>query len=323
MKRNTFLQMLLCTVLLLPFVPAFAQQAAPQAFTNFHVRSELGSDGAPFSWNFRMRKGSPTGPVLYVFPPMGQPTTYLTKYKTFRPLFADPAVNVVVLSASLDEIWILTPEMQTELTDKIIPQIEREQLGLMDTSKTNRSVIGLSRGGFNAIQILLNKPSFFKRSLLLSPFISSFGFSASDDEIKPFAQRYAEWDAVPGLKEFNPQQYESNLNYSVDKFLMTQHIVRDVLANYGGEARFNMNNPFSKAQSIASTEGLGPMTIYANRRDEYSFAEGTERFTQILTSKGASIKLTINEEGEHMSEINDSQLIKKILNDFSASISEK
>lgn len=324
MKRNLFLKAVAASILLFS-TTTFAQAKKTETFVNFSVKSKIEREASPYSWNFRVRKGAPNGPLVYVFPPMGQPTTYITKYKAFKPLFQNPDINVVILTTSLDEPWALLRNMSDELVNEILPQVESSRLQLTSSLvERKRIALGLSRGGFNAIQILLNNPGFFENSVLLSPFIFSYSFNSTDEEMKTGGMKWAEANGLEFLKTENPKQYQINLEDNLRQYLFYQNIARSLMS--GGsigddaEINFDKNNPVNQAKALTSVNGLGPMIIYANRLDEYGFAEGTEKFTQILKEKGAKINLTINEEGDHLSEANNGQLLKEILNSLVESL---
>ncbi len=174
----------------------------------------------------------------------------------------------IVITVSFGPEWALIDNRRFKLRSYfkkvVIPTLEKKVGGLKDGE---RKLIGLSMGGFNALQVALKEPQLFTHVALLCPAISTLGPYDSKAEVKAYIRRT--W-AFPHLVD---RMLRTSRKLFVDEQDWRDHDPLRLIKSY---------HPKKKPKFFMSI-GL---------RDSFGFQEGSKKFQKLSKSKGSSIPLT-------------------------------
>ena len=162
--------------------------------------------------------------------------------------------NALVATTSVHDRAVPT----TEVNDYALPLIERE-LGI--AGRPDRHLLGLSLGGFNAIDIFGDSPAKFSSLALLCPAVV---------DINPFDKTQVDDFKKRNAAILDPGK--SNLALMIVQF------------TFQDEAHWNISNPMAKIRS--GVLAGKPAFVSIGSEDDYGFFEGTEHLSKELDAQG-------------------------------------
>ena len=190
----------LLVIFLVP--PVFASEDQPQVeFDRSYSCDQANLRGVRFNYCLRKTSRQNTKDIVYYFHGSGGNAD-----QWFRLYFMTMAMqrrwtyqgyDPMVITISFGPDWALIDNDRYKLLSYFknvaVPFLENKVGGLQ---KGKRKLIGLSMGGYNAIQVGLREPRMFTRIALLCPAISTIGPYDSDREVNAYIRRT---NACPSL----------------------------------------------------------------------------------------------------------------------------
>lgn len=254
-----------------------------------------GSEGK--IWTYTICKTEPvdTKHILYFFHGAGGDAhTWLTAYKKLRGEWAKSGrAHPVVVAVSFGPKWLLVPNdkaSERKLLDifwnDLIPHVESK----LPAPITRRDVIGHSMGGYNALQLALDRPRYFDNVVLLSPVILNLSPYAGAEEICEYAKRTGGYSYKQRLK-FLLTGCDSD-SLPINKILKTMRL-------------FIPDQDVWKKASILhnASQKIGAefprLYMSCGTKDAYGLHEGVRILTDIVKLNGGVVELHLL-EGGHM-----------------------
>ncbi len=183
-----------------------------------------------------------------------------------------------VVTISFGQIWLLGEKNRSDLSGKLdvvlketMPAIESRLGGAR--GRGNRFLLGVSMGGFNAIQLMTARPDLFNRVALGCPAISSVTPFSSKEEIQDYTTR----------THADPKRVELALRVG--------------LAHFPDLESGNHSWPFMGTEKI-NPKVAPKIYLEAVETDGYGFQEGDLFYGNQLLNRGLDLQLVYH-PGRH------------------------
>lgn len=183
-----------------------------------------------------------------------------------------------VVSLSFGKAWLVVPKNKKRVSglyefivDWAVPYIEEKIIGPV---RGKRTLLGVSMGGFNAIEIFARKSKFFKRLAVTCPAIATVSPYASRKEIKAYKER-------TGAKS--------------SKVFMALLISRSY---FGSEAEYEKNSPQAALENNFQPTTDNQVYLSTALTDHYGFQEGIRALKVWFQNHGTDITY-VEHEGWH------------------------
>ena len=231
------------------------------------------------SFKYCVRKNTESRAVLYYLHGlMGSSSSY----KRFivddiDPLWIKKGIPVPnIIAVSFGASWIMSDAtggqgIQKYFADTVQPYLEKE---FLFDSSFRRMIVGMSMGGFNAVQTFAKNPERYHRAAFLCP--------ALHDGINPFSSK-AEIDAF--IKRTGASRTLVNI---------TQKIGRD---EYADIEDWNQEGPMAVASRMAIVNF--PIYIGIGDADQFGFLEGANAFSDLMKTKSPQVDTYVIKDGGH------------------------
>ncbi len=181
----------------------------------------------------------------------------------------------IVVTISFGPVWFLTENGTSSMENKIQSIIDKAIPWIETTFKfqfRNRLMLGISMGGYNALQVLHNKPELFSKVALGCPAI-------------PTVSPYSPWESV---KEYIRRTSANPFN--IWKALKVSRMF------FPNEESWQKGNPLKFEKGIG--KHFPKIYIGAANKDEYGFQEGDLIFADKLKKEEREVTLSYF-EGKH------------------------
>jgi predicted esterase len=173
-----------------------------------------------------------------------------------------------VVTVSFGDIWLLAEKNTSKdsglfemFTREIMPAIESR----ISPSVGRRYLLGISMGGFNALQLALKKGELFEKAVILCPAIAGVSPHSTSDEISAYIKR----NKASGLRV-------------KAMFKIARHF-------YPDESSYRAADPLAVIQS-APLSTIPPLQISCGSADEFGFYEGASRFASLAQRAGVKVE---------------------------------
>lgn len=183
-----------------------------------------------------------------------------------------PAPTVITIS--FGKLWLLT-ERGASPDSGLFERFLNEAMPFVE-AKTGvprrRLLWGMSMGGFNAVQLLLKRPTLWTAGVLSCPAVTILSPSASPDQRRAFIERTrAQKSKVDWLFEQSRRAFSS------------------------AEA-WDRHDPLKLALSRTP---VPPLLIECGETDEWGFYEGAQRLSETLAEHGQKVRFETAPKGKH------------------------
>lgn len=243
----------------------------PLAQANEAPSNQCGKQSSPIPWEYCITHmpRSQSRTVAYYF--HGGPGSAREWFEANADIYSEwqrtDSEAPIVVAISFAPEWILTQKNASPLsglyqvfTEAVMPIVESNLLkGAVDS----RLLIGLSMGGYSAVQLLLRNPEKFQKVALLCPMLVNLSPDATDEEIKEFRAR----SRAP---EWNPTRL----------MRLMQKVIPDRVT-WGEES------PFELASKLLWKKSPN---VYLSYGEEDGFIDGIEEFAQIARTQKVSLE---------------------------------
>ena len=247
-------------------------------------------------WTYVIYKAEPvdTKRIIYFFHGAGGDVfTWLKAYSGFRDEWGKGgSAQPVVVAVSCGPKWIFVPDGDVEETSllnefwqEIVPHIESQLQG-----DVRRYAIGQSMGGYNVLQLALDRPQFFEKMVLFSPAIFNLSLYAEDKEIYAYVKRTGTCSFKQRVKFFLSGMDVHSL--AINKILQSRRVfIPDhkswEKASIFRNARYKIDPQFPS------------VFITCGDKDEYGLHEGAKILVDIINENGGHAEFYLL-DGKHM-----------------------
>lgn len=196
----------------------------------------------------------------------------------------NPGVTPTVISFSMgSETNIAQDGMPQILLQNILPHLEEK----LDFAPQVRLLAGMSIGGWNATQLMIEDQAYFEKSALVCP-------------------------AIMRIHPWSPyEEYQSYLQRTGANGILIQYLLYKMKSFFGDLETFKPFDIYEHAPEVLSS--LGPqLFVAANSRDNFGFQEGALDFVNMAKEKNMSVQWNLW-PGRHC-QLEDKQLL--VIADF-------
>ncbi len=270
----------------------------PETKENIRYQSYHFSDPIDWSYTIFCAKNCKQNEILYYLHGYsGNELTWLKAHKKIRKIWNKKKYTApIVVGITLGKKWLLFHKNSKQKSGflgifltRIIPEIEDK----IKRPINKRSILGISMGGLNALQLALYKPDYFSKIALVSP--PFMNLSPYDDQRK--VDKYIQKVRSTSLsfKEFikyyifKKDTIKKNIHYMINSFkdyIPTQEIWLREYPLHSFSRKVYRNFP--------------KIYLSCGKKDEYSFFEGTSLFFNIVKRKELFIKWSPLEGGHNV-----------------------
>lgn len=251
-----------------------------------------------FKYTVFLNKNVDTDHILFFFHGAGgDHLTWIGAGKKIRASWQKKGIKPpIVVGISLGPKWFLIQETSKNSTD-LLTVFKKEVLKVLEKQYgtfSQRSAIGISMGGFNLIQLILDQPELFSKVLLISPAIADLPPYASKEQIIKYVKRNNAFNWKQKLKSlFSGKVYTNNIDI--------------ILANWKNLVSDNEEwkeiDPFIRLQELSQLPG--EYIIVCGTRDIYGFYEGSMKLYKLIKEKTISSVFIPIVNGSHIINIPD------------------
>lgn len=240
--------------------------------------------GTTHKWSYTICKREPVDDsrVIYFFHGAGGDVfTWQNAFKENREESQRQGYShPVVISVSFGSKWIFVQDQYLEkqgflsvFWQEVVPHVESKLSG----SIVRRDAVGQSMGGYNALHLAMDKPTYFSRLALISPAIFDLSPYAEADVIYAYMKRIGIYSYKQRLKAF---LFGVNINsFGVSKILAAR---QEFIPN-----QLTWENISVFHGGVNKIDGSFPhVYISCGDKDEYGLFEGAEQLVKIVNQRG-------------------------------------
>jgi len=169
-----------------------------------------------------------------------------------------------VVTISYGSTWMLNDDYYEKVANNIIPMIEERHL---KSAEGKRLVMGVSMGGFNALQLLFKKKDFFSRAAILSPMI-------------PICDPWLEKNALYICIAADTSDNNAYATYQ------SHQLVKSYFSN---RSEWDQVNPLNLAQDELN-ESFPPTILSTGFKDAFGFFSTSHKLSKIAERNLAPVK---------------------------------
>lgn len=240
---------------------------------------------------FRMENENKNNIVYFFHGAGGDELSWLDTGEKIRQSWIDNSINPpIVVGISLGETWNLTPEKLNN--SQSIPIIKNEVFGFIERELgpfDQVSGIGVSMGGFNLLQLLIDDPSFFDKLLLISPAIADLNPFSTNEEIEDYVLSSNSLSLKQKIKAFLTR------NIPTDKIIIILNFWKDLINSY---EQWNEIDPFIQLAEIDRIHS--EVLITCGKNDIYGFYDGSKKLYNIVKEKTPDVYLYSIKNESHL-----------------------
>lgn len=243
----------------------------------------------PLQWEYcvsSMENVKP-GHVLYYFHGRGGNShTWEKDLKPIRDRWRSTgAAAPVVVCVSFGERFLLAPKnslaqsgLLEVFLDRVMPEIESN----LKTPVRERSVMGLSMGGYSAAQVLFRKPGLFKRGILVQPAITPVSPYGPQDEIDRYVKltRKRTVNLKNAVRYYLLQSDFARINVNI--------IFETSMLYYPDRKTWEEASPLRLITTLKGKE-LPGLYISCGDKDEFGLYEGSKKLAEAAGRQGLQV----------------------------------
>ncbi len=225
---------------------------------------------------FHMKNENPQNVIFYFHGAGGDHLTWIENGKDIREAWIKNSINPpIVVGISIGEKWNLTPEHSNISSDLSFIKTE-----VFDFIKTEFgpfkqvSGIGISMGGFNLLQVIIDNPNFFDKILLISPAVADLNPYSSEEELIEYVQNSNSLSLKQRIKAFLTGKTPTS---NIERILYNWKLL------VSNNEQWNNINPF--IQLFNKNNLPDEIVITCGLKDAYGFFDGSKKLFELFKKK--------------------------------------
>lgn len=263
-----------------------------------------------YKWTYVIYKAEPvdTKRIIYFFHGSGGDAfTWKNAFKSFHDEWErNGLARPVVVAVYFGPKWFFVSNEEVgeqgileEFWQEIVPNIETQLSGGI----INRYAIGQSMGGYNALQVALDRPQFFLKMVLFSPAVFNLSPYTTDNEIYAYAKRTASLSYKQRLKYF---LFGRNVNS-----LASNKIIQNRRKFIPDHQSWEKTSVYRNARNSIGPE-FPNFLVTCGDKDGFGLFDRGKTLVDIVNEKGGFAEFHLL-DGKHM--VRDDKLTVSFLND--------
>ena len=228
-------------------------------------------------FNYCVRKNTESKAIIYFFHGiLGSSSSYKKVTNELDSIWQKkgiPLPNVVAISFGAS--WVMTEArggagLYKYFSQTAQPYLEKE---FLFDNRFKRMVIGMSMGGFNAVQAFGKNPGMFERAAFICPALHIISPFSTDDEVNAF------------IKRTGATRYLVNLAQDIGR------------KEYADLNDWNQEGPFAVASRINAVNI--PIYISIGDQDQFGFQEGAHAFSELMKTRSPLVEFYLIKGSGH------------------------
>lgn len=231
---------------------------------------------------FHMENQNSNNVIFYFHGAGGDHLTWVENGKSIRDSWVSNSIKPpIVVGISLGEKWNLTPASLN--ISENLSVIKNEVVNFMETEYgpfKQVSGIGVSMGGFNLLQMIIDDPDFFDKILLISPAVA---------DLPPYP---TEKELIKYVQGSNSLSFKQKIKALLTRNTPTSNI-EGILYNWkllvSNNDQWSNIDPFTQLNKIRNLPS--EIVITCGLNDVYGFYSGSKKLFKIFEDKSVDTYL--------------------------------
>lgn len=240
---------------------------------------------------FHMENENPDNVVYFFHGAGGDHLTWIENGKRIRESWINSSIKPpVVVSVSFGEKWNLTPE-HSEISS-YLHLMKSEVFQFVETELgpfKQISGIGVSMGGFNLLQAVIDNPDFFDKILLISPAVADLNPYPSEKELIKYVQNSNSLTLKQKIKAFLTGKTPTE---NIERILYYWKLL------VPDNKQWDDINPF--IQLPKKNRLPGEIIITCGLNDAYGFFDGSKKLYKLFKEKSLDTQLFPIKDEAHL-----------------------